>query len=179
MNNTTIKKWVGKLILGFIAGIDAYLVDRINSAFAKRAIRNLLNPLKSITNALTDENPRDNEQVDAIVRKYLNQEVPVFATGEIAAGLEKIKNEDVKAVLSTLSHPIVDMLRLLSDDNPDNEAQLKQMLGDFVNDKDVQKTAVLHILLPLVNAKVQDGPFKEMLISIINDVLLGEEGGNL
>lgn len=177
--NTTIKKWVGKLVLGFIAGIDVYLVDRINSDFAKRSIRNLLNPLKAITNALTDGNPKDEEQVNQIVRTYLNQEVPVFATGEITAALEKVQNPDVKAVLGTLANPIVDMIRLLSDDNPDNEAQLKQMLGDFVGDKDTQKIAILHILLPLVNAKVKDGPLKEMLISIINDILLGEDGAEL
>ena len=177
--NTTIKKWVGKLVLGFIAGIDAYLVDRINSAFAKRAIRNLLNPLKAITNALSDGNPKDDQQVNEIVKTYLNQEVPVFATGEIAAALEKVQNPDVKAVLGTLAHPVVDMIRLLSDENPDNEVQLKQMLADFVGDKDTQKIAILHILLPLVNAKVPDGAFKDMLISIINDVLLGEEGGEL
>jgi hypothetical protein len=177
--NTTIKKWVGKLVLGFIAGIDVYLVDRIKSAFAKRSIRNLLNPLKSITTVLTDGNPRDEEQVDEIVRTYLNQEVPVFATGEINAALERVQNPDVKAVLGTLATPVVDMIRLLSDDNPDNEAQLKEMLRDFVGDKDTQKIAVVHILLPLVNAKVPDGPFKDMLIQIINDILLGEDGEEL
>lgn len=172
---TTISKWIGKLVLGFIAAIDVYLVDRVKSPVAKRSIRSLLNPLKSITNALSDDNPKNDEQVEAIVKLYINQEVPVFASGEIAAALDKIQDENVKAVLNTVAEPVLEMVRLISDDNPNNGAQLKELVDTFVKSKNTQDIAVIHILLPLVEEKVPDGPFKDVLLTIIKDVLLGNK----
>lgn len=173
---TQIGKWVARLVLGLIAAIDVYLVERIKSELAKRGIRSLLTPLKQITTALGDDNPRNEEQVEGILKKYLNQDVPVFATGEISAALKKVGDDDTRIVLQTVSEPVVEMLRLVSDDDPNNGEQLKELVKQFVQSEATQRVFILHALIPLIEAKV-NGPMKEVLLQVIHDVLLGDGDG--
>lgn len=173
---TQIKKFVSRLVLAALATVDSFFISKIKNAVVQEGLRRLVAPLRAVTVALADDNPRNEEQVLEIFKKFANQDVPEYAQGQIEAALNKVDDANVRQVLATLSTPVIQMLRVTTDGDPNNKAQLKALFDEFVKSPATQDVAVQHIVLPLVAAKIKDPALREWLLSILVDLL--DEDGN-
>lgn len=174
---TKIKVIISRLVLTALASIDAFFISKIKNTTVKNGLRSALAPVRETALALCDDNPRNDEQVEAIWKQYANIDLPVLAEGEIANALNQVEDADVRVVLTTLSNPVVNMLRVVTDGDPNNKAQLRAMFQAFVNDAGTQEVAVEHILIPLIEKKVKDETLRAFLLTLISEGLLDDLEG--
>lgn len=171
---TKINSWVARLVVAALSSVDAFFISKIKSTIVREGLRKLLQPIKDSAMAFADDNPRNDEQLEAIWKGFAHVELPDYAEGQITSAIAKIKDENVRTVLGTVSNPVVNMLRLVTDDDPNNEEQLKLMLKAFVTDPATQHVAIENILVPLIEAKVKDESLRAWLIDLIRNGLFNE-----
>lgn len=175
---TTIKKWIAQLALAAIGALESVFVPQIKNDVVRAAIVTNLLPIKNTAFALSDEEPRDEEQVLVIWKTHLNTALPDFAEDQITAAVAKIEDPNIRAVLSTLGHPVTDLLRVVSDDNPNNTAQVREMFKEFVTNPGVQSVLLENVIIPLIEVRVQNEFVKKFLIETLrNGVVIGDGNG--
>lgn len=167
---TVFKKALRTAILAALGVLDSLFINRIKSLVVQNALRLQLAPVRAIAVALTDENPRNDEQVEAILQDHLNQAVPPFAESEINRLLEKIQNESTRALLQVLSIPGVEMIRLVSDADPNNQAQIESYANEYINREDVQDALLYNWGIPTIEKRVKDPYLRELLIAVLQGV---------
>lgn len=171
---TKINSWVARLVVAALSSVDAFFISKIKSTIVREGLRKLLRPIQDSALAFADDNPRNDEQLEAIWKGFAHVELPDYAEGQITSAIAKIKDENVRTVLGTVSNPVVNMLRLVTDEDPNNEEQLKLMLKAFVTDPETQHVAIENILIPLIEAKVKDETLRAWLIDLIRNGLFNE-----
>jgi hypothetical protein len=171
---TKINSWVARLVVAALSSVEAFFISKIKSTVVREGLRKLLRPIQDSALAFADDNPRNDEQLEAIWKGFAHIELPDYAEGQIEGAIAKIGDENVRTVLSTLSHPIVNMLRLVTDEDPNNEVQLKIMLKAFVSDPQNQKVLIENVIVPLIEAKVKDESLRAWLIDLIRNGLFAD-----
>lgn len=166
------KLW-SKLIISALGVIEKYLINQVKNPTLKAAMQLQIQPLKATTLALSDENPLDDEQLAAIWKEHLGTNVTVFAESEIGKLLEKIKDENLKKVLALLSLPVVNSLRLVTDENVHDGEQLEAEIRRFLADETSQRTLVENVLIPYVLVNIKEDGIREFVTAILKELLNG------
>lgn len=169
----SLNSFTAFLVRSAIGVIENYLIASIKDPTLKRAMTLGLRPFRGTIDALSDKIEMNEEQVKEVWNLFVSGELPDFAEKEIAVRLEKIKNENTKAVLSVLADPVVDIFRLLTDANKDNEAQINARLKELVQDPASLKTLVQNIAIPIAE-KIKDEKAREFLLAFLQSILEGE-----
>ena len=117
---------------------------------------------------VTDENPEDGQQLQAIIGKFVSEDAVPLADGVIDEKLALIQNERARRRLSLLAVPVVGTMRLLTDEDPDNAAQAEKLLDAFILDSAAQDFVLQDFLVPIIEKRVPN----PMLRAIIMETLV-------
>ena len=176
--STQIGKWIANLVVAALAAVDTFFISKIKNPTVAQGLRLSLQPARETAVALGDDNPRNAEQVEEIWKRFANSQLPTFAEGEIQTALELVADEDVKIVLATLSRPVVNLLRVATDEDPDNRAQVRALFDAFVKDPATQEVALEHLLVPVIESRIKDESLRAFLLAILrNGIVIGDGDG--
>lgn len=86
------------------------------------------NRLSDTVMALADENPKDAEQLRNIWFAFLGNEASDFLLQESSAFTSRISDPKLRAIADAGTPFVISLLKIYTDDNPANAAQLKASL---------------------------------------------------
>ena len=120
-------------------------IDRINHDPSRKILEGMRLAFVKLVGALSDADPDDDKQVQAIINETLTQgEFYQGSRSTIVANLNKIQNVQVQTLLLNLVDPAYDIAGLLTDEEKDNEQQIKELLTSLaVSDKGLETIVAL------------------------------------
>lgn len=132
-------KFWAKMLIGAIDILRKALGGYIADANLRMLYDLTLKPSTDIVNALSDENPDNGQQIAAIFQKHLNQAVIPFGSEQFEVIIAKIKDPALLSLVKATGVIPFAIAKIYTDENPDNDAQLKTYLESFVENPENQK----------------------------------------
>jgi hypothetical protein len=166
-----------RLILANIDVLKEEIVLTLPQGVVKASIESLFHPIEEVVNVLSDSNDDNETQVNEVLKDYLNNDLALLLDNYSVELIGTIKDPIVKDMVGLFVVPTVETLRAMSDDNKDNEAQLKEVWVDgFVKDKESQAAFFNGVIVPFVEKVGQDskfGRFASMALDFISLIVFG------
>jgi hypothetical protein len=123
---------VSKLVNSNLDVIISNIVPLIEKDYARTAVLEVLDRLKSTVAVLTDGDKNNKAQLDLIWGTVLSDPQLIEAVrSALLDAISKVEDQKIKEGLSLLISPLVQTLVAVSDKTP-NKDQLKQIWVDFV-----------------------------------------------
>jgi hypothetical protein len=125
-----ISELIAKLGIG-------YIDDKVFAALEGKQLPQKLadrgfDRVRQTIEAITDDNAANADQVAAVWLAYLNEDV-IPAVGEaIAPTLDKIESAETRALVTSLAGTVVGSALLLTDNQDNNNAQLKAYFETYI-----------------------------------------------
>lgn len=124
-------------------------VSRISHEPSRKILEGMRLAFVKLVGVLSDANPDDDAQVQAIVNETLTQ--GDFYQGSrqtILLNLNKVQNPNVKTLLLNLVDPVYEIAGKLTDDNSENSQQIEELLKSLaVSDKGLESIVALMSLI--------------------------------
>ena len=174
----SISKFLASMVYMAIGLIESIFISRINKPLLKRAIQLPLTRIRETVSALSDGNPKNDEQVEEIWDKFAGTDLPDFAEDELALAISKIQDEKVKLVLAAFAPYTVDILRAVTDDNKDNKGQVTTIGKALLADKEARDAAIEGLIIPWIEANVKNIEVRDGLIFWLRNLDGFTEPGN-
>lgn len=133
-----IPQWIPALIAPLVRVIKDQFVSQVNDSDLQVAISDALDSIQQSAVILADQNPNNRDQLEAIWLTYVNKSVSTLVDAKVEDAISQIENETIRVPLETLRVPTVNMLRLVTDQDPNNKAQLEAQWVAFIKDAQVQ-----------------------------------------
>jgi hypothetical protein len=166
-----------RLILANIDVLKEEIVLTLPQGVVKASIESLFHPIEEVVNVLSDSNDDNETQVNEVLKDYLNNDLALLLDNYSVELIGTIKDPIVKDMVSLFVVPTVETLRAMSDDNKDNEEQLKEVWVDgFVKDKESQAAFFNGVIVPFVEKIGKDskfGRFASMALDFISLIVFG------
>lgn len=164
--------WV-QFILTNLDMIREEIESNIDTQVLKDTVGSLFFPIEEIVLALSDANPDNKGQIDLILKEYVNSKVSALLDTYSIELTNKIQDKTVRELASIFVTPTVSTLRALSDDNQNNEAQLKEIwLDNLVKDRESQERVFNSIIIPFVDKLAEKSKFGRLAKQAINIISL-------
>ena len=135
-----ISELIAKLGIG-------YIDDKVFAALEGKQLPQKLadrgfDRVRQTIEAITDDNAANADQVAAVWLAYLNEDV-IPAVGEaIAPTLDKIESAETRALVKSLAGTVVGSALLLTDNQDNNNAQLKAYFETYIKSDDFRVVIV-------------------------------------
>jgi len=168
--------WV---ILTSLEFIKTRFVDRIPDMDVRTGVLLLLNPVREMVKALSDEEPRNAEQVRELWRKFVNTDFSDFSQVQLEKLIGGVKNDRVRNVLSVLVTPSISLTRAYTDENPANDEQAREILNAFLENPDVHEVVLTDLLRPILEKTVKDPSTVAFILSLVAQALRQVGEGSL
>lgn len=162
---------VARLILFALGFAERRFLEGMDDAEIKEAVRLALDPIRDTVTVLSDDNPRNDEQVADVWKHFVANDVYAYGNENIPQLLSKIKDENFRDTLIYISVPIMKMLQMAFDDNPNNETQIKQLWTDFIQQPETYEVIVKSLLIPALENKFEDNETVQFIIDFLEDAL--------
>lgn len=167
-----ISTFIAKMIiLPALNLVEKRFIDRIPADDVKNGLKIFLTPVRNMVEALSDEEPRNAEQVREIWRKFVNLDLTDFSQSVVLRLIGKIKNEEVRRPLATVASPVVDMVRVSTDTDPRNEEQIKALWLAFIQDPNTHVVVLEDLLEPALRATIKDAETIQFILQIVAEAL--------
>lgn len=166
-----------RLVLSNVAVLQEEVVANLPGGVVKQSVESLFEPIEEVVLVLSDSNPDNKEQVNQVLKDYLNDDLARLLDNYSIELVQQINDQVVKNMVKLFVVPTVETLRAMSDDNPANEAQLKKVwVENFVKDKESQAAFFNGVIVPFVekvgkNSKF--GRFASMALDFISLIVFG------
>lgn len=110
---------------------------RITQENSRKIVDGMRLSFLELVRALSDSDPNDNDQIQGIVNRMVREGDFYQGTkGTIVANLAKIENDKVRTILMNLLNPAYSVADILTDDDPANGDQLRNVLMDLLSSAD-------------------------------------------
>lgn len=124
-------------------GLDALIAAVAKVPIAKTGLESVKLRLLQTTSALADADPDDTEQLEKIwLQNFVGQDLHQIGSEQFQMGLAKIQDERLKRIAAHLGGYGLEIIKLVTDDNPNNEAQLREHLASFFEDPETEAIIV-------------------------------------
>lgn len=161
--------YIARAALGVVKGI----VQGIKPGTLQRAILLGFPAGEEFINILSDSNPENEAQAREIWQQFVSETLPDFAESELQTIAENIKDEETRELALVGGALVIRGLRLFTDADPDNKAQLSALLKDVTQDERTKK-AVLLFAVELAQ-DIKDEKTRAIVIGLLTGLL--ENGG--
>jgi hypothetical protein len=161
--------YVAHLALGVVKGI----VQGIKPGTLQRAILLGFPAGEQFITVLSDGNPNNEAQAREIWQKFISETLPDFAESELDGIANGIADEETRELVLVGGNIVVRGLRLFTDADPDNKAQLSVLLKDLAKDERTKK-AVLLFAIELAQ-DIENEKTRAIVIGLLTGLL--ENGG--
>ena len=150
-----IGKFKVRLIKAALNVIDLFLISKINDEQVQGEMRTLISPISSTVGALSDTDPNDIEQVRGIWKQYVHSDLTAIADVRIKQSLALLAESkpELAGIVSALTFPTIESVRVLTDNNPENMEQLATLWGGWLTNEETA-TLFFDVILPFVMENV-------------------------
>ena len=154
-------------------------INKIKNDLIRKGLTSLVEPLKALVRALSDKDPNNDAQVAEIFRQYANTGLSNFAEENLMALTEKVKDEKLRRSVAFVVDPSVDMLRLVTDKDPNNEKQIAERWKQAAADPAFHDLVVNDWLEDVLDAMKVNEVYKLLIMETILQALKEATGGDL
>jgi len=133
-----IPPFVPDIVDALLAVVRGQFVDKISDEDLKALVNDSLSALSATAHVLADDTPNDIEQVKKIWIAFINTSASTFVDKEVEEAINKIQNEMIRSALQTLRTPVIEMIRIVTDEIPNNTDQLEALWKAFIKDPKAQ-----------------------------------------
>ncbi len=161
--------YIARAALGVVKGI----VVGIKPGTLQRAILLGFPAGEEFITVLSDSDPENEAQAQAIWQRFVSATLPDFLVRELAALAENIADEETRELVLVGGELVIRALRLLTDENPDNKAQFNELLKEVARDERLRR-AVLTVGIELAQ-DIQNEKTRAIVIGLLTGLL--ENGG--
>lgn len=167
-----------RIIPGFAGGLIARAIDIYSDRIAafvpspalQALVMGLLLACRDLVKAISDSNPDNSGQTNAIIRTFFSVQAIPLAANVLREKIATITNLRLQRGLSLLSVPVLGAAELLTDEDPDNAAQAEVVFDEFVLNPDVQEYVITDLTVPVLENVIKD----PLILSFVLQAL--EEG---
>ncbi len=164
---SNILQWGGKLLGKLLKSYTPVLLALIASPALKTAVAALLLRVQEIIAAMTDADPNDAAQVESIARRFVSEDAVPIADSVIDEKLLLIQNPRARRGLTLLAVPVVETMRLITDEDPDNAGQAELVLDTFLLNPSVQDFAMTEMLIPIIEKRVPNAMLRALILEAL------------
>lgn len=170
MKIRVISKTIASLVLFAINFIEKKFVEKVPNDDVRAGLKLLLNPIRGMVNALSDENPRNAEQIAELWKKWAGNDLVNFGDARLQVLIGNIENDQLRRPLSIIVVPTLNMVRIFTDDNPNNVDQLKENWLSFISSQETHEVVLVDLLEPALD-KILDKEVVDFILAIITEAL--------
>ena len=150
-------------------------INNIQVPKVREGMSKLLEPIRETVRELSDGDPKNEEQVKETWSKFANTELYDFTSETVQEQLARIEDANLRSALSHLAVPTTKMIQIMTDENPDNAAQLKEHWGEFVANPTTHEIVLNDLLIPLVISRIPDEDTQQFIIGLLRDILQADD----
>ncbi len=161
--------YIARAALGVVKGI----VQGIKPGTLQRAILLGFPAGEEFITVLSDSDPANEAQANAIWKRFVSVTLPDFAESELDTIAGKITDPETQELVLVGGGLVVRGLRLLTDENPDNKTQFNELLKEVMRDERTRR-AVLTFAIELAN-DIRDEKTRAIVVGLLTGLL--ENGG--
>lgn len=159
---------IAKLGLNFT---EDQIKKKIDNDLAERGALLFLQPTRDIVLALNDNDPANADQVKGIILDWVNAPLSEYLEDLADAGIAKVNDEKAKVLLNFAAGVITDVLRLITDDEAENDKQIKAYFEKLVQSEEFQ-ALVIQILLGAILDKAKAKPEHRQIVQAAAQIIL-------
>lgn len=151
-----------------------------DGTFGDKAAIGALNAVDESVEVLSDSDPENKKQLNAVWVGYLRETLLPAVGDEVKPVLSTVGSVALEALLVSLATKIVDSTYLFLDDIKDNPEQLKAFAAEYFQGSEF-RTLFIDWVTELVNAQIKDELAREFFIVAVNglfDLLQGIDFSN-
>jgi hypothetical protein len=166
-----VVKAVANLGLNFTEGM---VEKKVQNPMVEDGIKLVFPLVRQLLEALNDDNPANAEQVRAIILKWINTDLANFVEKAADHVLTNTKDPAHFALLDFAQLNAVRILRMYTDENKDNKAQLDAYFKEAIQGEELEelaKYAVLGPILDKANASPDLKVFVEKALDFVFDAV--------
>lgn len=143
-----VVKAVANLGLNFTEGM---VEKKVQNPMVEDGIKLVFPLVRQLLEALNDDNPANAEQVRAIILKWINTDLANFVEKAADHVLTNTKDPAHFALLDFATSNAVGILRMYTDENKDNKAQLDEYFKEAIQGEELEELAKFAILGPILD----------------------------
>jgi hypothetical protein len=168
---------IGKLLFKAAYPFGKKKVDDLfkDGTFGDKAAIGALNAVDESVEVLSDSDPENKKQLNAVWVGYLRDTLLPAVGDEVQPALSSVGSVALEALLVSLAGKIVDSTYLFLDDIKENPEQLKAFASEYFQGADFRALFIAWVT-ELVNARIGDKLAQEFFIVAVNglfDLLQG------
>ena len=143
-----VVKAVANLGLNFTEGM---VEKKVQNPMVEDGIKLVFPLVRQLLEALNDDNPANAEQVRAIILKWINTDLANFVEKAADNVLTNTKDPAHFALLDFATLNAVRILRVYTDENKDNKAQLDAYFKEAIQGEELEELAKFAVLGPILD----------------------------
>ena len=143
-----VVKAVANLGLNFTEGM---VEKKVQNPMVEDGIKLVFPLVRQLLEALNDDNPANAEQVRAIILKWINTDLANFVEKAADHVLTNTKDPAHFALLDFAQLNAVRILRVYTDENADNKAQLDAYFQEAIQGEELEELAKCAVLGPILD----------------------------
>lgn len=159
--------------------VENRFIDKIPVPDVRMGAKLLLSPIRNMIKAASDDIPENADQIRAIWRRFINTDFADFGAVQLDKLVAGIKNARLKAILSILVSPSIELTRAMTDENPANDEQAKEILDNFLRNPDTHEVVLQDLLRPILEKTIKDPGTVAFILSLIAEALKKVQDGSL
>lgn len=155
-----VVKAVANLGLNFTEGM---VEKKVQNPMVEDGIKLVFPLVRQLLEVLNDDNPANAEQVRAIILKWINNDLANFVEKAADHVLTNTKDPAHFALLDFATSNAVGILRMYTDENADNKAQLDEYFKKTIQGEELEELAKFAVLGPILD-KANASPDLKMFV---------------
>ena len=166
-----VVKAVANLGLNFTEGM---VEKKVQNPMVEDGIKLVFPLVRQLLEALNDDNPANAEQVRAIILKWINTDLANFVEKAADHVLTNTKDPAHFALLDFAQLNAVRILRVYTDENVDNKAQIDAYFKETIQGEELEELAKYAVLGPIMdkaNASPDLKVFVEKALDFVFDAV--------
>lgn len=162
---------VRTLLIMSVNFVETRFISRIPTEDVRVGLLLLLNPIRQMILALNDDDPRNDEQIRELWLKFTNTDLANFSDEVLQKNIARIEEEDLRIVVAFVATNAIKILRLVTDEEKDNTAQLQAFWNEFVKDPNTHQVVLEHIMEPVLSGVIKDEDTVQFILDLIATAL--------
>lgn len=169
--NKVLSDLANALLQTSLTFIKAEFVTKLPDPGLVEGVSKTIDTISQMVSILHDNLPNNKERIEALWLGFVNTDLLALGEQELNELFLKISNPSLRLTLQTISVPVLDMFRVLTDDVGGNEEQIAKVWEDFIKDPDVQTVIIQQILTPLLSDLIKQPTMVAFIMSILQTAL--------
>lgn len=162
---------VRTLLIMSVDFVETRFISRIPTEDVRVGLLLLLNPIRQMILALNDDDPKNDEQIRELWLKFTNTDLANFSDEVLQKNIARIEEEDLRIVVAFVATNAIKILRLVTDEEKDNTAQLQAFWNEFVKDPNTHQVVLEHIMEPVLSGVIKDEDTVQFILDLIATAL--------